>query len=141
MARQYDIISIGSAVRDIFILNKDLKYPVKAVDPFDANVIGNKIAVRDMYFDIGGGGSNTAATLANMGLQVGLFSIVSNDLAGKEVLKVMKRFKVDTKLIKIDKTEETGYSVIFINKFHRFLVHLFFVLGYRVRIQAPINLV
>jgi sugar/nucleoside kinase (ribokinase family) len=116
MKKKYDIISIGSAMRDIFILNKDLKYPVKALDPFDKNVVGNKIALKDIYFDIGGGGSNTAATLSNMGLKVGLFSRIGKDLAGKEIIKTMKSFKVDTKMIEVDRKEETGYSVIFINK-------------------------
>lgn len=114
--KHYDVISIGSAIRDIFILNKDMKYPVQAVDPFDKQAVGSKIALRDMYFDIGGGGSNTAATLSNMGLKVGLFSRIGQDPAGKEVLRVMKKFGVDTKLIEVDKKEESGYSVIFINK-------------------------
>ena len=103
-------------MRDIFILNQDLKYPVKAVNPFDKNVVGNKIRVKDMYFDIGGGASNTAATLANMGLKTGLLSMVGDDLAGREVLKIIRKFKIDTSLVDIDKKEETGYSVIFINK-------------------------
>ena len=85
MAKKFDVISIGSATQDIFILNKDLKYPVKAVNPFDKKVIGDKISVKDMYFDIGGGGSNTAATFSNMGLEVGLFTRVGKDLAGKKI--------------------------------------------------------
>ena len=113
---KFDIISIGSATQDIFILNKDLKYPVKAVNPFDKKVIGDKIAVKDMYFDIGGGGSNTAATFSNMGLKVGLFTRVGKDLAGKKIIELMKKFKVDSNLIEIDKKLETAYSVIFLNK-------------------------
>ncbi|PIP29154.1 hypothetical protein CO134_03520 [Candidatus Kuenenbacteria bacterium CG_4_9_14_3_um_filter_39_14] len=116
MAKKFDVISIGSAIQDIFILNKDLKYPVKAVNPFDKKVIGDKISVKDMYFDVGGGGSNTAAAFSNLGLKVGLFTRVGNDLAGKEIIKVMKKFKVNTSLIELDKKLETAYSVIFLNK-------------------------
>lgn len=113
---KFDIISIGSAMKDVFILNKDLKYSVKADDPFDPKVIGDKIGVKDIYFDIGGGGSNSAATFSNMGLKTALLSNIGNDLAGKEILKIMKKFKVNTDLVEIDKQEETGYSVIFIDE-------------------------
>lgn len=116
MAKKFDVISIGSATQDIFILNKDLKYPVKAVNPFDKKVIGDKISVKDMYFDIGGGGSNTAATFSNMGLEVGLFTRVGKDLAGKKIIEEMKKIMVNTSLIEIDKKLETAYSVIFLNK-------------------------
>ncbi len=113
---KYNIISIGSCMRDIFILNKDLKYSVKAEDPFDPKVVGDKIGVKQMHFDIGGGGSNTAATFANMGLKTALLGRIGDDTAGREVLKVMKSFKVNTNLIEVEKNGETGYSVIFINK-------------------------
>lgn len=115
--KKFDIISIGSSLRDIFLLNKDLKYPKQVIrHPFNSKLLGGKINVKHMYFDIGGGGSNTAATLANMGLKTALLSQVGNDLAGKEVIRVMKKFKVNINLLKIHDQEETGYSVIFIDK-------------------------
>ncbi len=115
MSKKFDIISIGSAVRDIFIQNKDLSCQGKICHPFDPSNLGNKITVKEMYFDIGGGGSNSAATFSNMGLQTALISQIANDLPGKEILKTMKKFKVDTSLVNIKKREETGYSVIFLS--------------------------
>ncbi len=115
MNKNFDIISIGSSMKDVFILNKDLKYSVKASDPFDPKVIGDKIALKDIHFDIGGGGTNTAATFSNMGLKTALISRIGDGLVGKEVLKTMKNFNVDTTLVEIDKKEESGYSVIFLD--------------------------
>lgn len=115
--KKFDVISIGSAIRDIFIKNRDLKCSVDDVcHPFNQALIGEKISVKRMYFDIGGGGSNSAATFARMGLKVGLMSRIGKDLAGKEVLRVMKEFKVDRTLVEVSVKEETGYSVIFLNK-------------------------
>lgn len=114
--KKFDVISIGSAVRDVFILNQDLKYPHQALSPFDPRIIGDKIAVKDVYFDIGGGGSNTAVTFANLGLKTALLSRVGDDLAGQEILRVMKKFKVNLDLMSINKHEETGYSIIFLNQ-------------------------
>lgn len=117
MSKKFDVVSIGSTLRDIFLLNNDLScVGHKLCHPFNPEVVGEKIKVKKMYFDIGGGGSNTAATFANMGLKTSLFSQIGDDMAGKEALKVLKKFKVDTSLIKIQKGEETGYSVIFIDK-------------------------
>ncbi|MFH1900268.1 MAG: carbohydrate kinase family protein [Patescibacteria group bacterium] len=115
MPKKYDIISIGSAVRDIFIKSKDLRCQGKICHPFEPKNIGNKITVKEMYFDIGGGGSNSAATFSNMGLKTALLSQIANDLPGKEIIRTMEKFKVDTSLINVKKNEETGYSVIFIS--------------------------
>ncbi len=110
--KKFDVIAIGSALKDIFILNKDMSCSgTKVCHPFNPEVLGDKIKIKKMYFDIGGGGTNTAATFGNMGLKTALVTRVGDDLAGKEIFKTMKKFKVNTELITRDKKEETGYSV------------------------------
>ncbi|HOZ36277.1 MAG TPA: carbohydrate kinase family protein [bacterium] len=115
--KKFDVISVGSALKDIFILNKDMSCQgAKICHPFNPEVVGEKIKIEKMYFDIGGGGTNVAATLANMGIKTALLSRVGADLAGQEIIRTMKKFGVGTELIAIDKKEETGYSVIFLDK-------------------------
>ncbi|NMB48387.1 carbohydrate kinase family protein [Candidatus Kuenenbacteria bacterium] len=115
--KKFQVISIGSALKDIFILNKDMSCQgAKICHPFNPAVVGDKIKIKKMYFDIGGGGTNVAATLANMGVKTSLLARVGADLAGQEIIATMKKFQVDTRLITIDKKEETGYSVIFLDK-------------------------
>ena len=117
MTKKYNVISIGSSIRDIFIKNRDLKYSKNDVGRSpNIELLGGKINIKRMYFDVGGGASNSAATFANLGLKVAILSCVGNDLADKEIIRVMKKFKVDTNLIKTDFTNETGYSVIFLDK-------------------------
>ena len=112
-----DVISIGSAMRDIFVLNKDLLCQnAKICHPFNPQNIGSKITVKKIHSDIGGGGTNSAATFSNMGFKTALLSQVADDTSGKEVLQTMEKFKVNTSLVNINKKQETGYSVIFINK-------------------------
>jgi sugar/nucleoside kinase (ribokinase family) len=41
---------------------------------------------------------------------------VGDDLAGREILRVMKKFKVNLDLVEVAKKEETGYSIIFLNQ-------------------------
>ncbi|HRY63022.1 MAG TPA: carbohydrate kinase family protein [Patescibacteria group bacterium] len=115
--KKFEVISIGSALKDIFILNKDMSCQgAKICHPFNPEVVGEKIKIKKMYFDIGGGGTNVAATLSNMGIKTALMARVGADLAGTEIIATMKKFKVDTGLVMIDKKEETGYSVIFLDK-------------------------
>lgn len=115
--QKFQIISIGSALKDIFILNKDMScHGAKICHPFNPAVVGDKIKIKKMYFDIGGGGTNVAATLANLGIKTALLSRVGADLAGQEIIMTMKKFRVDTELVTVDKKEETGYSVIFLDK-------------------------
>ncbi|KKS42988.1 hypothetical protein A3H03_02975 [Candidatus Kuenenbacteria bacterium RIFCSPLOWO2_12_FULL_42_13] len=115
--KKFDVVSIGSALKDIFILNKDMSCGgTKVCHPFNPEVWGDKIKIKKMYFDIGGGGTNTAATFGNLGLKTALLARVGNDLTGKEIIETMKRFRVNTNLITIGKKEETGYSVIFLDK-------------------------
>ncbi|NMC51880.1 carbohydrate kinase family protein [Candidatus Kuenenbacteria bacterium] len=115
--KKFDAISIGSALQDIFILNKDMICKdVKVCHPFNPENMGDKINVKKMYFDIGGGGTNGAATLANMGLKTAVVCQVGRDLAGEKVISTMKNFRVNTDFVTINKKEETGYSVIFIDK-------------------------
>lgn len=117
MPKKLDVVSIGSSLRDIFVINKDMKLRRSRIkDPFDPSVVGQKISLDKIYFDIGGGGSNTAATFASLGLDTALFSGVGNDLPGREIKRIMKEFGVKTKLIQTIKKEETGYSIIFLDK-------------------------
>ena len=111
---QFDIISIGSAIKDIFILANDLKRRGKLMHPFDPANIGKKINIKHLYFDIGGGGTNTAAAFANFGLNTGLISQVGHDINGQEIIKTMKKIGVNTDQISIA-NQPTGYSVIFLN--------------------------
>jgi len=89
---------------------------MKICHPFSPETVGDKINVKKMYFDIGGGGTNGAVTLANMGLKTAVVCQVGDDLAGQEIFQTMKKFKVATDFITTKKKEETGYSVIFLDK-------------------------
>lgn len=109
-----DIISIGSAVQDVFV---DV--------PFDSDnsfvrshhlcmSLGSKINVDYPLFEVGGGGTNTAVNFSIQGLKAAILSRIANDKGGEEVLSRLRQFHVNTEFLQIDSSTKarTGMSVI-----------------------------
>lgn len=105
----FDIITIGSALKDIFV-DTGLKEMKSKGKDFIAYPAGYKIAVKDMKFSIGGGGINTAVGFSKMGLKTAYLGKIGNDDASKEILEILKKEKVNF----IGKQENTitGHSII-----------------------------
>ncbi|MDP2925927.1 MAG: adenosine kinase [Nanoarchaeota archaeon] len=107
---KYDIISFGSAVVDVFVHTN-----VSESNNFMHYPIGAKILIKELKFDIGGGGTNTAVAFARLGLKTGCICGIGNDENGKRVTELLKKEKIDF-LGKINKKEMTGYSIILDSK-------------------------
>jgi len=101
----FDVVTFGSAVSDNFVETKG-----KTKDGNFNYKIGSKILINDLKSDIGGGGTNTAVAFSRLGLNVGCICKVGNDIAGKEILNLLRREKV-TFIGKVGKGK-TGYSII-----------------------------
>ena len=100
---------------DIFIKSKDFKL-IKNKDFLTGKGIcfnlGSKIDITKIYFAFGGGGTNTAVTFANQGLNAAYCGSVGEDLAGKEIIQELESFGVDTKLIVTTKEKPTNHSIV-----------------------------
>ena len=112
----YDIITFGSATWDIFIKPKNFQ-KVSDKNKFITGEgvcfgLGSKVEVKDIFFSSGGGGTNTAATFAKQGFKVAYCGKVGEDLAGKEVIKELDRFNVDTEFVFRTKEKPTNLSII-----------------------------
>lgn len=113
----YDIITIGSATKDVFLISKDFKL-IKS-DKFKGGVgecfaYGSKIELGDIYFDTGGGGTNSAYTFANLGLKTSVVSKVGKDIYGMEIMTTLADNGINTSNLSADKEHKTGYSTILI---------------------------
>ncbi len=113
----YDIITIGSATKDVFLLSKNFKL-IKS-DKFRGGVgecfaYGAKIELGDIYFDTGGGATNTAYTFSNLGLNPSIVSRIGNDIYGIEILTVLADKGIDISNLTVDKKHKTAYSTILI---------------------------
>ncbi len=111
----YDVITIGSATRDVFLLSKE--FQLIRSDKFSTGVgecvaLGAKIDVDQVVLSTGGGATNAAVTFANLGFATGIVSRIGLDEPGDDVLRDLARYKVDTAMIKRIKGGQTAYSTL-----------------------------
>ena len=112
----FDIITFGSATQDVFLKLKDyqeLKSKRFIKGKGVCFSLGSKLDVEEMYLFSGGGGTNAAATFVKQGFKTAYLGTVGNDLAGKEIIKELKKLRINTRFLSKTNLKPTNYSVIF----------------------------
>ena len=120
----YDIITIGTATRDVFLRSplfrgeiKDRKELKKlGIMSGEATCfgLGSKIGIEEPIVEIGGAGINAAVTFSKQGFKTAAFFKIGNDEAGKAVLQRLKEEKIANLGI-VDKKIKTAYSAILLS--------------------------
>ncbi|MEK7160964.1 MAG: carbohydrate kinase family protein [Patescibacteria group bacterium] len=111
----FDVVTFGSATRDIFVRSKELKIilsPEFVTGKGLAVEAGGKIYVEDLIFTTGGGGSNCAATFAKQRLKTAFAGLVGNDQGGLDIFQELNDLGVDCSLLRTTSQAPTPYSVI-----------------------------
>ncbi len=107
---KFDVVCFGSATVDVFVdtnvseKNNSISYPV-----------GGKILIKELKFDIGGGGTNTAVAFSRLGFRTGCICKVGDKDNGKRILELLKKEKVSF-LGETQRGFESGYSIILDSK-------------------------
>lgn len=76
--------------------------------------LGSKIGIKEVVFTTGGGGTNSAVTFGRQGLKTACVGVVSDDMAGEEILEELKTEKIKP-LFQIHKGGHTAYSTILVH--------------------------
>jgi len=115
----FDVVSVGSATRDVLINAADFK----SVDMADFSTgkglcfpLGSKLEIKKIVFTSGGGGTNAAVTFGRQGLTTACVGVVGNDLNGQEVLNELAKEGVDTAYFQKHEDDFTAYSVILVDQ-------------------------
>ncbi|MDP3990780.1 MAG: PfkB family carbohydrate kinase [Candidatus Nealsonbacteria bacterium] len=111
----FDIITFGSAAKDIFLRSKNLKVVGEKKFVTGKGLcfsFGSKIDVENIAFTTGGGGTNTAATFVNQGFKTAYCGVIGKDKAGDEILQELKGLGIDTGFVKRISSKITNHSVI-----------------------------
>lgn len=124
----YDVITIGSATRDVFLISKEFRVIKSDLFPTGAAEcvsLGSKIEVDKLVLTTGGGGTNAAATFGNLGFNTAVVTRVGDDPSGRDVLEDLKSSGVKTTLVQTVKGGDTGYSSLLttVNGERSVLVH------------------
>jgi ribokinase len=104
----FDIITFGSATRDIFL---ELKDPLIKKKSFNLK-LGAKINIKKINFSSGGGGTNTAFTFSNQKFKTAYCGMIGKDDSGTEILQEIKKQKINTSLILKTDNVPSNYSII-----------------------------
>ncbi len=111
----FDVITIGSAVRDIFARTKDLKQ-IKdkkfAVGEAACFSLGSKLNLEEVNFSIGGGAINTAVTFANQGFRVAAITQIGADPEGQDIREKSMALGINCDFFSVDKDHATSFSFI-----------------------------
>ncbi len=111
----FDVITFGSATKDIFLRTKESV--VLDSDKFATGrgvcfSLGSKIKADEVYLTSGGGGTNSAATLALQGFKTAYCGKIGRDDAGLKVLKDLEDRGVNVDLVSSTDEKPTNHSVI-----------------------------
>ncbi|HRY52485.1 MAG TPA: carbohydrate kinase family protein [Candidatus Portnoybacteria bacterium] len=111
----FDIVTFGSATRDIFVRSKELKI-IDSGEFITGKALaveaGGKLYVDELIFATGGGGSNCAATFALQGLKAAFLGLIGDDSGGLEIFRELNKLGVDCNFIKTTTKAKTPYSII-----------------------------
>ncbi|TRZ78339.1 carbohydrate kinase family protein [bacterium] len=113
------IITIGGAVRDIFCVTDMAKMIANdgdvSCEKMLAFELGSKIYINKFLNTMGGSACNVSTGLKKMGINSFPYVEVGDDDAGEIIKGELKRNKVPTKLVHIDRKKQTGFSFFIVD--------------------------
>jgi len=112
----YDLITIGSALIDIFIRSKQFILRPTSKGTLICQLYGEKIDVDSFLIATGGGGSNAAVGFARAGFNVATVTETGKDTLADLLLSEFHKECVATNYVAQERREETGGSVIMLGE-------------------------
>lgn len=111
------IVSLGSALQDIYLIDHDDLKPTDIGDSaiFGKVLVGSKVDIDKVSYEIGGGGVNSAITFARHGHEAIFIGNIGKDLAGLAVTKTLDKEGVDASYINVLERKSTGTSIILLD--------------------------
>lgn len=111
----FDVITIGSATRDLFVRSsafrilKTTKFPTRKAL---AMSLGSKLDIDELQFFVGGGAVNTATTFASQGFRTAALCVIGQRGGSEEVLDFLKEKRISSKFVFRDAHDRTAYAFI-----------------------------
>lgn len=120
----FDVITIGTATRDVFLRSPLFKGEIKdqkelkklGIHAEEAACfgLGSKIGIEEPVIEVGGAAINAATTFARQGFKTAAFFKIGNDESGKAIINGLKKEKISS-LGLIDKKVKTAFSTILLS--------------------------
>jgi len=112
------IVSLGSALQDIYLIDRD-DFTAEQISEtesiFGDIIIGTKVDIDKISYEVGGGGTNAAVSFARHGHDAVFLGNIGHDPAGEAILSKLDQENVDTSFIKTIPRVKTGCSVVLLD--------------------------
>lgn len=111
------IVSLGSALQDLYLLDHDdlIATEIGDVGIFGKITLGSKIDVDKISYQVGGGGVNSAITFARHGHEASLFTNVGHDPGGTAIIQTLSQEGINGSQVHFLEKQTTGTSVILLD--------------------------
>lgn len=111
------ILSLGAALNDIYLIDHDDLAPTEIGEEsiFGKILVGSKVDIDKLSYEVGGGGVNSAIAFARHGHEATLMANIAHDTAGDAILSRLDTEGVDTSYVKYIERGATGASVILLD--------------------------
>ena len=111
------IVSLGSALQDIYLVDHDDLEPTAIGNSavFGKVLVGSKVDIDKISYEVGGGGVNSAITFARHGHEAILMGNVARDPAGTAIIKTLDREGIDSSYVNFLERKTTGTSVVLLD--------------------------
>lgn len=112
------IVSLGSALQDIYLIDCDdfVSTAIGQEAIFGKVLVGSKVDIDNISYEIGGGGVNSAITFSRHGHEAIFMGNIARDSAGAAITKKLNQESIDDSYINSLERKSTGSSVILLDK-------------------------
>ena len=107
-----DVITVGSATVDVFVRTEFCDMVKEKGKDCVAYPVGSKILIDELILTTGGGGTNTAVSLARLGHKAAFLGKIGKFENSHRVMLDLEKEHVNTSLVIRKPNSRTGYSII-----------------------------
>jgi len=111
---QKRILTIGSALVDVFISSNQFEITRAEQEIFTTRSTGGKLSVDSFKIKTGGGGGNTAVGFAKLGFETSCIAELGHDELADLVISDLEKHNVRIDTLIQERKEETGGSVLLV---------------------------
>ena len=111
------IVSLGAALQDIYLIDHDDLTPTQIGGEaiLGKVLVGSKVDIDRISYEVGGGGINSAITFARHGHEAILMANIARDSAGAAIIHALSRESIDDSYINFLERRTTGTSVVLLD--------------------------
>jgi len=109
------IACLGSALQDIFLIDRDDFASEKEVGLYGRIMVGSKVDIDRVSYEVGGGGTNAAVAFARHGHETIFLGNIGRDIASEAITSCFDREGIDSSYISVNPRKATGCSVILLD--------------------------